>query len=111
MGVALKRHKQNKQTNKKTVLLRRAENKPRTYNGSDLPTFSQLLNSKGMEHILHGGAVNHDHPIIFSADKTEKRNVKNSHPINCESLIWEQIIAADGPQCLMIPEALSVNSV
>lgn len=54
---------------KNKLLWRQTENKPRTYNGSNLPTFSQLLNSKWMEHTLHGGAINHDHPIIFSAKK------------------------------------------
>lgn len=44
-------------------------NHHRTYNGGDLPTFPKLLNCKRMEHILHGGAIDHDHPVIFSVNK------------------------------------------
>lgn len=38
---------------------------PLDHDGCDLPTFPKLLDGKRMEHILHGGAIDHDHPVVF----------------------------------------------
>lgn len=53
----------------KTKLYWGRGNKPGTHNGSDLPAFPQLLHGEWVEHPLHGGAVDHDHTVIFSANK------------------------------------------
>lgn len=88
------------------MLRRQAKSKPRAYNGGNLPTFSQLLNSKWMEHILHGGAINHDHPVIFSANKKIKRRCEKLPSIHCKSFIWEHIKATNWPK--MLTKRLSV---
>jgi hypothetical protein len=49
----------------------------RTYDGCYLPTFPKLLNGKRMEHIFHGGAIDHDHPVIFSVNTKQASVILN----------------------------------